>query len=94
MAHIDEKEKKMSKIKYSRSKDAAKRGEYNNSFDAMYREIPESVKAALTSKRIAELVDAMWNVAQKSKAIANREAIEIGAVWDEKAQKHRDIEDC
>lgn len=53
--------------------------------------IPAEVVAALTSRQLAALLDAMWQTACASKALANREAIAEGAIWDARRGQMREI---
>jgi hypothetical protein len=69
-------------IKYNRAKKISVIGINHASFKAMWDAIPQEVKSALNSGQLAQLVDANWGLAQKSKAIADRAAIKNGFVWD------------
>jgi hypothetical protein len=48
---------------------------------AMVDVVPMSVVGALSSAQLADLIDGLWRVCQTSKSIAEREAIDAGAVW-------------
>ena len=77
-------------IKINRAQAQSKWGNNAETFSAMLGHIPASAVEKLTSAELAELVDAMMVCAQASKAIAEREAIENGFVWD--SQNNRSIE--
>ena len=79
-------------IKIERARKLSLTGNYPASFGAMLAAIPASIVDALTSRQLAELIDANWTLAQASKAIANREALAEGAVWDARAQAFRSLE--
>ncbi len=53
--------------------------------------IPAEVVEALTAKQLATMLDAMWAACQRSKAIAARDAIAEGAIWDAGRQQLRPI---
>ncbi|TAA54601.1 hypothetical protein [Shinella sp. JR1-6] len=72
----------MSIVKYNRAKAASVIGSHDRSFDAMWNSIPTDVQATLSSSQLAALVDSNWRMAAESKAIAAREAIENGFVWN------------
>lgn len=48
-------------------------GEFPRTFSSMLEYVPASAMAKLSSTEIAELVDAFWSCAQKSKYIAELE---------------------
>lgn len=66
-------------------------GAHPQSASAMLSAIPDEVIDALPARLIAQILDANWTLAESSKAIAEREAVQQGCVWDAKAQRHRDI---
>lgn len=72
----------MSQIKINRASRLAIIGNCPCSFAAMIEAIPDAVMDVLTSKTIAALVDANWRLFRASKAIAARDAINEGGVWD------------
>lgn len=77
--------------KYNRAKAKSAIGKFHRSFDAMLHAIPDDVAQALTSTRLATLVDANWRITGASKAIALKDAIDAGCIWDERRQKLREI---
>lgn len=69
-------------IKVNRALQSAAIGDCPRSAAAMLEAIPASVIARLTSREIAALLDANWRLALASKAQADREAVQTGAIWD------------
>lgn len=67
---------------------------YPESYRAMADAVPVAVWDALPARLIAELIEANWRLAQKSKALADRETIENGFVWDEGREGGRNIGAC
>lgn len=61
------------------------------SVSAMLRAIPDEVIEALPARLIAQLIDANWQLAGASKAIAAADAIREGCVWDAQQGRHRDL---
>jgi len=53
--------------------------------------LPDDIMSGLTGKQIGAMIDGLWRVAQNSKAVATREAIDEGAIWDHKRQALREI---
>lgn len=82
----------MSQIKINRARHLSTTGRYPASFDAMLAAIPAPVVTGLTAKALAALIDAQWIACQDAKAIAEREAIDAGAVWDARRQTMCTIE--
>ncbi len=72
----------MSQIKINRALLKAKIGSYPSSASAMLDYVPLSVRDTLTSSQLAEMLDALWEACQAAKAIANREVVSDGAVWN------------
>lgn len=58
-------------------------GAHPASASAMLSAIPADVIDALPARLIAQMLDANWRLASTSKAIAARDAITEGGVWDE-----------
>lgn len=58
---------------------------------AMLDAIPETVVAQLSAAALADLLDAMWMMCERTKAIAAADVIQEGAVWDAKQQRLREI---
>lgn len=81
----------MSSIKITRALRKAIIGDCHESASAMLAAIPDSVIAALSSSQLAEMLDAAWRLSCTAKAIAEREAIANGGVWDERRQAFREI---
>lgn len=79
----------MSQIKITRARRLAIIGNCPGSFAAMVEAIPAAAIAALSSKAIAAVVDANWQLASASKAIAARDAISEGGVWDSREECFR-----
>lgn len=81
----------MSKIKVHRASKISKIGACRLSFAAMIARIPADVAAALTSRQIAFMVDAMWDACQEAKCFSEAECIAQGAVWDAKNKRFHDL---
>lgn len=80
-----------SPIKVRRALSRAAVGRYPASASVMLDRIPTSTRAALTSAALAELLDSLWVASQGDKALAIRDAITEGAVWDGERQALREI---
>ncbi len=78
-------------IKVNRALKLSKIGDCPQSASAMLDALPASAISALTGAQIAEMLDAMWDMAQRSKAIAEREAVAEGAIWDARKGILREI---
>lgn len=76
-------------IKVNRAVKLSAIGSNPRSCAAMLNAILLEVIDALPARAIAKLLDANWQMACASKALAIREAIQDGAVWD--GSKHREI---
>jgi len=77
--------------KISRAHKLAAIGNCPGSFEAMLAAIPLGVRRTLNSGQIALLLDANWQLACASKAIANADAIAEGGVWDHRRQAFREL---
>lgn len=77
----------MSTVKVNRALALASVGRNPASASDMLAAIPQAIIAALTSRQIAELMDAMWHACQRSKALAAQDAIDEGAIWDARRQQ-------
>ncbi|QIG79976.1 hypothetical protein [Stakelama tenebrarum] len=77
----------MHPIKINRALNAAAIGSCPGSASDMLAAIPDSVVAALPGRLLAELLDANWQLAQRSKSLAAREALDEGAVWDDRRER-------
>lgn len=78
-------------IKINRARKLSAIGDVPGSFYAMVERVPAAVTAAITSRQLADMVDAMWAACQEAKALAEKEAIDQGAVWDARSQRLRGI---
>lgn len=78
-------------IKVNRALALSDIGPCRASAAAMLDAIPRDVVAALPSHLIARLIDANWQMCQRTKAIADAEAIREGAVWDAARLEMRSI---
>lgn len=79
----------MHSIKINRALRTAAIGANPGSADDMLAAIPTAVVSALSGARLAELLDAMWALAGASKALAIKDAVDEGALWD--GQRLREI---
>lgn len=78
-------------IKVNRAVRLASIGRYPASAAAMLSAIPDCLIVGLTARQIAVTMDANWDLAQASKALAAREIIENGFVWDARHGISRDL---
>jgi hypothetical protein len=78
-------------IKINRARKLSPWGDYDATFGAMIDAIPASTIAALPAAEIAKLVDAMVGLTSRTKAIAERDAIANGFVWDARENRSREI---
>ncbi|HCZ00196.1 MAG: hypothetical protein A3D16_12055 [Rhodobacterales bacterium RIFCSPHIGHO2_02_FULL_62_130] len=78
-------------IKVNRAVKMSAIGSHPRSASAMLGAIPDDVIAALPARLIAQMIDANWQLAQASKALAVRDAIAEGMIWDAAQASHRDI---
>jgi hypothetical protein len=69
-------------VKIERARRLSTIGQYPASFSAVIEAINEDAIAALPSKTLAKLVDSIWRSWGDTKALAEREAIADGGVWD------------
>lgn len=69
-------------IKVNRAVKMSMIGAHTGCVQAMLAAIPAEVIDALPARAIAKLLDGNWQLAQASKALAIREALQEGAVWD------------
>ena len=81
----------MHQIKIKRALKKSKIGTCPGSAHAMLAYIPQSIMDQATSSAVAEMLDALWLACGTSKAIAEREAIQNGFVWDAPNNRARDI---
>jgi len=78
-------------IKIARAKTLSVIGDCHESFNAMLDYVPRGVLKTLPAKRLAEMIDALWLACGTSKAIAAREAIQNGFVWDARNDRAVDL---
>lgn len=78
-------------IKINRAIRKAVIGDCPASSHAMLDAIPPNIIAGLPSTQLATLIDAMWRVCELSKAIADRDAVDAGAVWCAKRQQFLEV---
>ena len=78
-------------IKVNRAIAQSKIGNHPNSAAAMLRSIPSDIIAALPARLLAQLLDAQWALSGDSKAIATREAVQEGTIWDAAQNRSREI---
>ena len=69
-------------IKVKRASKIASIGKYPGTWNALLAHVPHELVQTLTVRQLAQTVDVLWACAQASKAIATREAISEGGVWD------------
>ena len=81
----------MPSIKINRAIAAARIGAHPACAHDMLEAIPAKIVKRLPARLLAEMLDANWALAQASKALANKETCEFGAVWDSRTQRLRDI---
>jgi len=81
----------MSTIKINRALRLSVVGRFPGSASAMLDRIPTPVIQALTSPRLAQMLDAMWDACQEAKGIAAHEACASGVVWDARRRTLREI---
>ena len=81
----------MSTIKINRAVKLAAIGRNPGPCADMLVMIPLSVRDALTARRLADMLDALWHACSASKAIAAAEACQNGAVWDASVGRLRDV---
>ena len=78
-------------IKINRAQKLTSIGKYPGTWAALLAHVPAELRNTLTARQIAQTVDALWACAQASKAIADREAIADGGVWDARRQQFHDL---
>lgn len=78
-------------IKINRALRQSSIGTNPASASAMLAGIPASIIEAVTSRQLADLLDANWSLAQETKALAALAWIDEGAIWDARQQRLRDI---
>lgn len=78
-------------IKIERAVKLSKIGAYPATFSALLAHVPQTLVDTMTSRQLAATLDALFACAQESKALAAREAIQNGFVWDARQNRSRDI---
>lgn len=78
-------------IKTNRAQGFSKIGMHPAKVAAMLSHVDRQVLASVSSRTLASVIDSLYAASLAAKAIAMRDAIGEGAVWDAKAQRHRDI---
>jgi len=78
--------------KTSRTMAQAAVGRFPASREAMMDRIPLEVRRTLPAQELAALLDAVWGACQEAKAIATREAIADGCLWDHRRARLIEIE--
>lgn len=68
-----------------------RRGRCPATFEAMLAHVPADIRAALTGAQIGRMIDALAAACDQSKAIANRDACDEGAIWDAQRSTLREI---
>lgn len=78
-------------IKMARARKLSRIGDNPSTFAAMARYVPARILERASAVEIAATVDALHACAQEAKAIAHRDVIDDGFVWDDRAACHREI---
>jgi hypothetical protein len=78
-------------IKVKRALKLAEIGRYPLSASAMLRAIPHEVIEALTARLLSQMLDSCWSLAEAAKGIAIEEAINSGAIWDDRRQRSIEV---
>lgn len=81
----------MHTIKVNRALAQAEIGRNPASATHMLDYVPEALVAGLTARQLAAVLDTMWRACQDAKAIAARDAIAEGGIWDERRQTLRPL---
>lgn len=76
-------------IKIKRALRLSTIGANHASANAMLDFVPAAIIETLPARKLAEMLDAMWQLAGNSKAVAARDAIKEGGVWDDRASRFR-----
>ncbi|PTV70241.1 hypothetical protein [Agrobacterium pusense] len=78
-------------IKFNRAQSLSWIGTTPRTFDALFEAIPGTVVDSLTAAQLAALIDAMHQFSEKSKLLAEREALSNGGIWDEGKNAFRQL---
>lgn len=78
-------------IKLNRARSLSSIGSTPRTFDAFVGSIPGTVVNRLSAAQIAAIIDAMHQVGQTSKHLADQEAVENGGVWDHRRNAFRPL---
>lgn len=74
-------------IKLSRARRLCDTGRYPATYDVLLDHVPDALIDRLTAAEIAEMIDAMYRCSARAKALAARDAIDEGCVWDARRQR-------
>lgn len=78
-------------IKINRARKLSATGRYPGTCDAMLKHISRDVAAAVPARILALIIDDLYDASQAAKAIADREAVAEGVVWDAGRLQLRDL---
>lgn len=78
-------------IKINRARSLSSIGNTPRTFDAFVESIPATVVGTLSAAQLAALLDAMYQFGQKSKQLAEQEALSNGGIWDHSSGTFRAI---
>jgi hypothetical protein len=78
-------------IKIERAAKLSSAGQYPATFSALLDHLPQALVDSMTSRQLAAAIDALYACAETSKALAAREAIDNGFIWDARKQRSRGI---
>ncbi len=78
-------------IKLNRARSLSLIGGHPRTFDAFVESIPASVVGTLSAAQLAALLDAMHQFSQKSKQLAEQEALSNGGIWDDSSGTFREL---
>ena len=79
----------MNQIKINRAHRLADVGRYGQTAAAMAKHLPPSLIERLTGAELADVMDALRACSLEGQAIAQREALENGFVWDRRTDAPR-----
>lgn len=74
-------------IKLTRARRLSDTGRYPGTYDALLDHMPCDLIARLTAAEIAVVIDTMYRCSARAKALAERDAITEGCVWDARHRK-------
>ena len=73
--------------KINRARTLTTLGKYPSSFGAMLNYVSDDLRASLTSKQLAAMIDALEKCSKESMAICERACIDEGGVWNAEKQR-------